>query len=311
MKKNYSLETGQYASADGRSTVAYYCFTPVAKNARAVVQISHGMCEYVMRYEALANYLTALGYVVCGNDHTGHGKSVSDEEELGLTGGAAALVEDVHQLTWIMRDKYPGLPMVLLGHSMGSFIARRYAVSYPGQTDGLIFVGTGGPGNPTAMGKLLAKAVSRIYGEKHRSGLITGIAFGSYNKRIPDEETSPSAWLSRDTAVVEAYDADPLCHFTFTAKGYYDLFDLLGGVSKPSWAVQVPSQTPVLLMSGDADPVGAYGRGVERLYRRLVNAHHRDVRFLLYEGMRHEIFNELGREKVFADLAAWLSEHNF
>lgn len=311
---NYQLQQGQYASADKRSTVAYYCFVPREKAPRAIVQISHGMKEYVMRYEPLVEYLTGLGYVVCGNDHTGHGASAQSEGDLGRTGGADAMVKDVRTLSGLIKQVFPGLPLVLLGHSMGSFVARLYAVTYPHDADGLVIVGTGGPDNPTGLGKLLAKMTMGIMDEGYRSELITSIAFGSYNQRIPKskgEKLSPSAWLSRDGAVVEAYDADPWCNYVFTAKGYYDLFDLIGRVSQKSWAGQVPTELPVLLMSGGADPVGGYGRGVEKVYRRLLDAHLGDVRMLIYPEARHEIFNELGREKIWSDLAAWLEEHNF
>ena len=314
MGKNYILETGEYLSADKHSTIAYYCFIPAAKNARAIVQICHGMREYILRYEPLADYLAGLGYVVCGNDHTGHGKSVSREDELGLTGTAAEMVDDVNSLTWIMRERYPELPLVLLGHSMGSFVARRYASTYPGQANGLVIVGTGGPESPTGMGKLLARATWLLRGQRHRSKLITNIAFGSYNKRFQPKKgapISPSAWISRDEAVVSAYDADPYCNYTFTAKGYHTLFDLLGSVSAKNWAKRIPTRLPVLLMSGEADPVGNYGRGVKTVYDRLLSAQLTDVRLLLYADMRHEIFNERGRTHVFADLAAWLAEHNF
>ncbi len=314
MEKNYTLEMGEYPSADGKSTVVYYRFIPVGREPRAIVQISHGMCEYIMRYEPLANYLTGLGYFVCGNDHTGHGKSVPDSDGLGFTGGARTLVDDVNALSWIVKEQYPSLPLILLGHSMGSFVARLYAATYPGQANGLVIVGTGGPDNPTGLGKAVAKTVARFRGEKHRSKLITAIAFGSYNKRIPKEagkRLPHSAWLSRDSAVVSAYNEDPLCNFTFTAKGYYDLFDLIGQVSKKDWPDRIPRSLPILMMSGDADPVGDYGRGVEKIYYRLLNAHLTDVRLLMYGGARHEIFNEIDREKVFEDLSHWLSEHNF
>ncbi len=314
MEKNYILAHGEYPSADGRSTVAYYCFVPARKRPHAIVQICHGMREYVMRYEPLADYLSGLGYVVCGNDHTGHGKTAADADDFGFTGGANVMVEDVSALSWRMRDEYPGLPLVLLGHSMGSFVARLYATRYPGQADGLVIVGTGGPDNPTGMGKLLARLTAKLRGERYRSKLITQIAFGSYNKRVPREKgktRSPSSWLSRDEAVVKAYDEDEYCSYIFTAKGYYDLFDLIGRVSQREWAYRLPRTLPVLLLSGEEDPVGGYGRGVKKVYERLLDAHMTDVRMLLYAGARHEVFNETNRESVFRDLSQWLSEHNF
>ena len=313
MQKNYTLQTGEYPSSDGSSTVTYYCFVPEGRSVKGILQISHGMKEYVLRYRGFADYFTAQGYLVCGNDHTGHGRSAA-EGALGLTGGADAMVDDVHTLTGLMRGVFPHTPLVLVGHSMGSFIARLYATRYAKDIDGLVIVGTAGFGNPTGMGKLLAKVTMAFHGQKGRSKLLTKVAFGSYNKRIPRkrrEKLSPSAWLTRDDEVVRAYDADPYCNYIFTAKGYYDLFELIGRVSHKKWAAGVPLSLPTLILSGADDPVGSYGKGVAAVYQRLLSEGMTDLQMLLYPEMRHEVFNEVGREKVFADLLGWLTSRNF
>lgn len=310
MEKSYKIEQGYFPSSNGRSSVFYGCFLPAEGSPHAVIQISHGMSEYFMRYQPLAVYLTTLGYAVCGSDHVGHGKSVADEKELGHTCGVDAMVDDLHILTGMMRDRFAGVPVVLLGHSMGSFLARLYGEKYGADLDGLVIVGTGGFDNPTALGKMLAKLIGACYGETHRSNLITTIAFGSYNKKFPKEQ-GEKAWLSRDAAVVDAYMKDPHCGFTFTAKGYYDLFDMIGRVSRKEWAGLLPKNLPVLLLCGAQDPVGNYGRGVAQVYDRLKAAGIKDVRLVTYPEMRHEVLNEIGKEQVFSDLAAWLSERNF
>lgn len=310
MEKNYTLEKATMASADGRSTLAYYCFVPKTEAPRALLQISHGMCEYIMRYEGLANYLTGLGYLVFGNDHAGHGESAANDDELGLTGGADAMVDDLFAVGAKVRETYPDKKYILLGHSMGSFAARLYAAKYPDTADALVIVGTGGPDNPTGLGKALARLTAKLRGQGHRSALITTIAFGSYHKRFRGEP-SKSAWLTRDRAIVEAYDNDKFCNYTFTAKGYYDLFDLIGRVSDKTWADKVRQSLPIFVISGAEDPVGDYGAGVEKVYRRLCDAGVGDVTLKLYEGMRHEIFNETDRETVYSDLSAWLEEHGF
>ncbi len=310
MTKNYTLHTEHFPSADGRSQVAYYRFVPSGE-PRAILQISHGMCEYLMRYEPLANHFIGLGYLVCGHDHTGHGASAATPDDLGYPGGSHVMVEDVEKLRALMKEQYPELPLILLGHSMGSFIARLHAAVYPGAVDALVIVGTGGPGNPTGLGKLVARLVARLRGDRHRSKLITAMAFGSYLSRIPKaDRRSKNDWLSRDAEVVRAYDADPLCGYPFTAKGYYDLFDLISKVSRKSWPAALPKDLPILLMSGDADPVGAYGRGVQKVFHRLLAVGHTDVSLLLYPKMRHEIFHELGKESVREDLARWLDARN-
>lgn len=310
MEKRCEFWQDRYPSADGYSSISYFCFVPMDTAPKAVIQISHGMCEYVLRYRPLAEYLCSLGYAVCGNDHTGHGESVVDDGELGLTGGVDAMVEDLYTLTETIREQFAELPVILLGHSMGSFLARLYAETYPEGADGLVIVGTGGPDNPTELGKALAKTTAKLRGEKHRSPLITEIAFGSYNKGLTCEK-GKKAWLSRDTAVVDAYAEDKYCNYTFTAKGYYDLFDMIGRVSRKEWAQKLPKNLPILMLSGEADPVGSYGKGVEKVYGRLLDAGMEDVKLILYPEMRHEVFNEIGKEQVFGDLAEWLSAHGF
>lgn len=310
MEKRCEFWQDRFPSADGYSSISYFCFAPTDVVPKAVIQISHGMCEYFLRYRPLAEYLCDLGYVVCGNDHTGHGESAVDEEELGLTGGVDAMVEDLYTLTEAMREQFAEIPVVLIGHSMGSFLARLYAEKYPEGADALVIVGTGGPDNPTELGKALAKTTAKLRGEKHRSPLITEIAFGSYNKGL-DCEKGKKAWLSRDTAVVDAYAKDPFCNYTFTAKGYYDLFDMIGRVSRKEWATSLPKSLPILMLSGEADPVGAYGKGVTKVYERLLAAEMSDVKLILYPEMRHEVFNEIGKEQVFGDLVEWLAAHGF
>lgn len=310
MAKKCEIWQDRYPSADGLSSVSYCCFVPLEVVPRAVIQISHGMCEYFMRYRPLAEYLCELGYVVCGNDHTGHGESAANADALGFTGGVDAMVEDLYTLTEKMRGQFENLPVILVGHSMGSFLARYYAEIYPDSVDGLVIVGTGGPDNPTELGKALAKTTMKLRGEKHRSPLITEIAFGSYNKGLVCEK-GKKAWLTRDAAVVDAYAEDKFCNYTFTAKGYYDLFDMIGRVSRPNWAGTLTKDLPVLILSGEADPVGAYGKGVVKVHERLLAAGMTDVKMILYPEMRHEVFNEIGKEQVYGDLVAWLEEHGF
>ena len=306
-EKNYTLSEGKFASTDGRSQIAYYVFSPKTGTPRALLQICHGMSEYAMRYEPLADYLTGLGYLVFAHDHVGHGKSVSSEHELGLTSGEEVFVDDALVLSQKLRTEYPDAKHVLLGHSMGSFIARLAIARYPHMTDACIIVGTGGPGNPTALGKLAARAVALFKGWRHHSLLLASLALGSYPKRFA--EPSVFCWLSRDTKTVSDYEADPLCGFTFSVRGYYDLFDLLGNVSSPKWAKSISTNMPILLISGKDDPVGGFGSGVTAVHRRLTSAGVADATLRLYPEMRHEIFNELGREQVFAELSQWLSQH--
>ncbi|MBO5415293.1 MAG: lysophospholipase [Clostridia bacterium] len=307
--KSYTLKKGSFRSSDGENNVAYYIFVP-RETPHAIVQISHGMCEHIMRYEEFADYLCSEGFVVCGNEHLGHGHTAPDSEHLGYTarGGADLILRDLHEMTKLIKSEYPALPLVLLGHSMGSFISRLYISTYPDEADATIISGTGGPESPTAMGKLMARLNMLFCGEMNRSKLIYNIAFGSYSKKYP-EGSSEYFWLSRDEEVQAAYAKDKFCTFRFTARAYYDLFDLLGRVSKKSWARSLKKDLPILMISGDMDPVGNYGKGVMTVYERLKAAGMSDVTLRLYADGHHEMLNEINRYEVWEDIMSWLDYH--
>ena len=303
----------EFRSSNGKDTVAYYIYTPIASGdikPKGIIQLSHGMCEYVRRYEHMAEYFCSKGYIFCGNDHLGHGATAADTDSLGFTsegGGVDHIVNDLHTMTEIIKKAYPGIPVVLFGHSMGSFMARIYITRYGKELAGAIICGTGGPDQPSKLAKLMANSAIKCHGEHYRSEFINNLAFGSYNKRYGKNAPS-AAWLSRDAAVIDAYMKDPFCTFTFTARGFYDLFDALSRVSSRKWAYSVPKTLPIFLVSGDCDPVGSYGNGVVKVYRRLKNAGIRELDFKLYRGARHELQNEIPetRQRFFADILAHL-----
>ena len=225
----YQKSVGHFASSDGKSTVCCYFYEPIDCEPEGILQISHGMCEYLERYEDFAGYLCNQGFIVCGNDHLGHGNTAASAEELGFfgeKGGAGLLVEDLHRMTQFAKQRYPGLPYFLFGHSMGSFIARMYLSSYASELTGAVICGTTG-GNPAAgLGAFLAGQIAALKGPRHRSKMLTKMAFGSYNRHF-DTPKSPNAWISRDADVVARYDQDPFCTFTFTAAAYRELFTLV------------------------------------------------------------------------------------
>ena len=297
-----------FESKHENKKIAYSVFEPDDNAPRAIVQISHGMCEYIGRYERFAEFLTANGFIVCGNDHLGHGRSADSDGELGVMPRHAdeILPDDVHSLTLIMKQKYPDLPYFLLGHSMGSFVARIYLTKYGAELDGAIIMGTGGPESPAAAGKLLAKIVGATRGREHRSKLIDKVAFGSYNSRF-GKDCSPKAWLTRDEDTVERYMKDKFCMYLFTADAFYGLFNMLGRVSAKDWATKLPKNVPLLLTSGEQDPVGNYGKGVRTVYERIKAAGASDVTLKMYTDDRHEILNELDRDTVYADILEWLN----
>ncbi len=303
------FEQTSFLSADGKTPVAAYFWWSQDVKPRAIIQLSHGMCEYITRYDAWARRFAEAGYVFCGNDHLGHGNTAPSKQELGFMarrGGAELLVEDVHQMTLLAKEKFGGLPLVLYGHSMGSFVARAYLTRYGKELAGALVSGTAAPGQPTGMGRMMAHAVEKMRGDHHRSKLLTAMAFGSYNKKF-SKEKSLFSWLTRDEGVRERYADDPFCTFVFTTAGYDTLFSLLGEVSDKRWAGEVPKELPILLFAGDMDPVGAYGKGVRVVYDRLLAAGC-NVQLQLYEGGRHEMHNETNKDEVFADLAQYLEE---
>lgn len=276
-----------------------------------VLQIVHGMAEYIERYKEFAEYFTARGFVVTGEDHLGHGKSV-DVAKGGMYGyfckqdPATVLVRDVHRLKKITQELYPKVPYVILGHSMESFITRNYMFRYGTGICGAIIMGTGMQ-SPVSLG--LAKAavcVGKLFcGERHTGKLIDKLAFGGYNKRVNEPRTSWD-WLSRDPEKVDAYIADSMCGFPFTLNGFCTLFELISRLYKSENLKEIPRELPVYMISGTADPVGGYGRGVERAYDSLLAAGLNHVKLKMYEGGRHELANESNREEVKKDIYDWL-----
>lgn len=295
-----------FASSSGQDTICGYCYEPEGA-VRAVLQISHGMCEYIERYEPFIEYMTARGFAVCGNDHLGHGKGAETLGYFAEKNGRDYLVRDLYSMTERAKARWDGVPYFLLGHSMGSFVARQYTAQYGQALDGVIYMGTSGKNPLDWAGIALAKMLGACKGKQARSRLIDRLAFGSYNKRI-EKPAGEDDWLSRDAEVVRAYGQDPLCKFTFTIGAYQELFALLRGVSGKGWAEKVPRTLPILLISGEEDPVGRYGKGVRQVEKWLQQTGHQDVSLVLYPGARHEVLNETNRAQTYQDVAAWMED---
>ena len=300
--------TASFPSADKINTVSYKIWTPDADvPVRAVVQLSHGMCEYAERYTAYAEHLTSRGIVFGGNDHVGHGDTAPSPDDYGYfpaPDSAGILAADVAQMSLILREQYPDVPLILLGHSMGSFITRLYLTEYAENLDGVIIMGTGGK-QPTTLGMMVASLIGRFRGARHRSGLLHKLAFSGYNKRF-GKGADKNAWLTKDDEIVARYDADERCTFNFTVSGYYTLFDLIGRISGPEWAEKLPTDLPMLLVSGADDPVGNYGKGVGQVAAWLAGAGVKDMTVHLFPGDRHEILNETDRADVYTWIDRWI-----
>ncbi len=306
---NYNFFEITLPSSDGKNKLHAEIYTPKTRSAKGVVQLAHGMQDYVARYSELADFLTGEGYIFAGHHHLGHGKTAQTAEDFGFfaeQGGVELLVEDMHVMNKYLRSQFPAIPLVLFGHSMGSFITRLYITEHPHSMRGAIIHGTGGPNPLLGMGKALASLIKAIKGPRHRSALITSLAFGSYNSKFPKEE-GHNAWLTRDIAAVRGRDEDEFQNFPFTVSAFIDLFTMLGKCNSREWFEKYPKDLPTLIMSGNMDPVGDYGKGVDYVYKQLLMAGASELEIKTYDGARHELFRETNKAEVFADILSWLS----
>ena len=299
-----------YPSADGQTQIHAICWTPTEK-PRAILQIAHGMVEFIDRYDDFARYLNELGILVTGNDHLGHGDSVTSRDNWGYFAdkdSPEVLLQDLYSLTARTKDRYPGVPYILLGHSMGSFLVRNWLCRWGNELQGAIVMGTGmQPKMLVQAGKLVCRILAGFAGRKgwrHRSSFVDNMAFGSYNKTFEPARTKRD-WLTRDEAMVDRYLAEPRCSFLFTLNGYHTLFSAIESLHDAELLRKMPPDLPVLFVSGEADPVGDFGKGVRLAADTFLAAGMRDVDLWLYTG-RHEILNETDRDLVYAELARWL-----
>ncbi|MEG2258018.1 MAG: alpha/beta hydrolase [Lachnospiraceae bacterium] len=297
-----------YLSKDKRTDIHAVEWRPEGE-VKAVLQICHGMAEYIDRYDEFADTLAEHGYLVVGHDHLGHGQSVQSEEYYGFfeeTKGNELVIGDIRELYLRTREQNPQVPYFLLGHSMGSFLVRQYIKTYNDQLSGVIIMGTGNqPAMALSAGKLLCRMIAKFKGWKYRSKLVDDMAFGGYNKKFEPARTSKD-WLSRDTEVVDAYMKDPLCSFRFTVNAYYHMFCGMQKLLKMENIDKIPKKTPILFVSGKEDPVGNFGKSVIKIYETYKNCGIEDVEIKLYEDDRHEILNEINRQDVYQDLLKWM-----
>ena len=304
-----------YLSTNGTTQIHGIRWIPDGEPV-AVLQLVHGMVEFIARYDNFAKYLCDNGFLVIGHDHLGHGQSVMSEEELGYfgKGGNAFLIGDIHRLREQTEAAYPGVPYFILGHSMGSFLVRQYLVegepeAYANGLTGAIAMGTGWqPNAALKMGKLVSGVAEMARGDHYRSKLIQNIVMGSYNHKIKNPRTKDD-WLTKDTEIVDVYTNEPLCQFRFTTNAYYNMFKGIEKCQDRKLMKRLPEDFPLLLISGADDPVGNYGDGVRKAYMVYLENSPADVDIKLYEEDRHEILNETNRIEVFRDLKHWLMRH--
>lgn len=279
------------------------------RETKAILQISHGMVEYIVRYDDFAKHLNQQGILVIGNDHLGHGQSVLDESEFGYFGKekGSAVVDDLYEVTKYAKKQYgENIPYFLMGHSMGSFMARRYLMTYGEKITGAIISGTGYKTAPVLAVAFFFTAVTKFFhGERYRSPFMKWLVFHTYNRKIADVKTK-NDWLTRDAAVVAAYNENPYCKFSFTVNGYETLFGAIKYIQKQNNWEETPKQLPILMIAGEEDPVGSYGKDVKKVYKKYQQLGCNHIELKLYQDDRHELVNELDREVVYADISQWI-----
>jgi len=279
---------------------------------RGVIQIAHGMAERISRYFDFAQFLVEQGFVVVGNDHLGHGRTKADNEGYGFFGpfqGRNLLVADMYQLTELTRELYPDAPYFVLGHSMGSFLLREYLTLHGDELAGAIIMGTGNPSATTlSLGLGLSRFIGALRGDRYRSPMIANMVDGTYNRKIADART-PFDWLTKVSSVVDAYNKDESTGFRFTMNGFEHFFiNIIYAVSDKAFA-RTPKDLPILVVSGEQDPVGAYGKQVVEVVEKYKAAGVEDVTLILYPDDRHEILNETDRLTVYHDILNWLNQY--
>ena len=297
-----------FNSSTGKNKIHARMCVPDAE-PRAIVQIIHGIAEYIDRYDEFMSFLADNGIIAVGTDHLGHGKSIESEEQTGFfayDNGWDYVVRDEEVLRLAMHENYPELPIIVFGHSMGSFMARTLLIRYPDAFNAAIISGTGNQGAALVNGGLfMGNLVTGLKGAHHYSKFLNNLAFGSYNK-IYDNPKTEYDWLSRDEANVQKYIDDPLCGFIPSCSLFRDMMTGVKFITNKKNLTAMNKDMPVYFMSGDMDPVGECGKGVQKAYNNFLEAGMKDVSIKLYPGGRHEMLNEINKDEVYTDILAWL-----
>lgn len=295
-----------YSSSNGISKVRTLIWQDDKSTPIGVIQIAHGVCEHIGRYDHFARFLAENGFVVCGNDHLGHGKTVSSEDELGYVydGDNVNMVRDMNTLHNIMSKRYPDVPYIIFGHSMGSFLARIYTAAFGERLSGAVYCGTGQLPAPMLMLEDPLKGMFDRLAENSQTPASIVSIFEKFTKKVVKGDDDLS-WLSRSAENIENYRKDPLVGFKMTSALAKELMILAVKASDPSWASKLPENFPVLLISGAKDPIGMFGKGVLDVADELVKVGIEPEVFL-YPADRHEILNEEDNEKVYADVLTFV-----
>lgn len=307
-------ERFSFPSADGKTMIDAVKWIPADGKYHAILQISHGMVEYIDRYKCFAEFLNENGYLVVGHNHLGHGASVVSEDNWGYFADKDSpnvLIKDIHTLRTMVQSENEGVPYFMLGHSMGSYLLRRYLTVYNDNLRGAIIVGTGCvEDNLSKLGKKICSLMAVFFGWHHRSKLVQSLTFNGPYKKFDMDGTNPeNSWLTRDVEIVKQYYDEPCCRFCFTLNGYHMLMDTVHYDNQMENISKTPKKLPIFIVSGQDDPVGDMGEGVKKVYYKYEKAGMKDITYKLYENDRHELLNELDKDVVFADILSWMEVH--
>jgi alpha-beta hydrolase superfamily lysophospholipase len=307
-----NCENFTFTDSTGKQIYAYKWFDKNQSSPKAIIQVAHGMAEHAARYERFAEALVKEGFIVYANDHRGHGRTAGSIENTGHfsdNNGWNLVIEDMHELTNIIKKEYPNIPLILFGHSMGSLLSRSYMLKYADELQGLILSGTNFyPNILTSLGSCIAGMQRFLMGKNHKSKLLDKLSFGSFNKKFKPNRTSFD-WLSRDPVEVDKYVADDYCGFLCSTQFFKDLFYGLKQIHKPDSFTQIPAALPLLIFSGECDPVGGFTKGVNLFYKKLTKEGKQNITLKFYQNGRHEMLNEINRTEVFSDVVKWLNDN--
>ena len=295
---------------DGNELYTYKWEPEEGKEILGAVQLVHGSCEHSKRYTGFAEFLTSNGFIVYSSDLRGHGFSVASKDDLGYLAdksGWNIVVEDLYEINKYIKAENPGIKVIMLGHSMGSFLARHYAISHGKELDGLIATGTAHNGGLILkLGLFLASRSIKKKGLKFRNLTLNSMSYDSFSNQFKPIRTKQD-WLSRDEKIVDEYIEDDLCGFVFTNAAFKDMFEGLLFITNRENIKRTPKELPILLLSGDRDPVGGNGKMVVKAYEEYKTIGVEDVQMKLYKDMRHEILNEINKELVYKDILVWIN----
>lgn len=305
-------KTNTFTAKDGEIICYYKWETLNANKNRGIVQIAHGIGEHAGRYDSIAHRLQQEGFTVYANDHRAHGKTAEIKRLFGFYDGKnyfEDVVEDMHSLTELMRNEHPEAKFILFGHSMGSLLSRKYVLRYGDEIDALILSGTAnfikGLGH---FGLASTKVVSAIRGRERGNETLRSFFFDEFNKKFKPNRTKLD-WISSDEAAVDAFEADPYRIENFSIGVFADILINSRELNKKSAFVNTPDKLPILIFSGDEDPVGEMGKGVSKVARNYKKNGNATLTFNLYRGGRHEMLNEKNSQEVEEDMITWLNTH--